>query len=164
MNIFKAFPKNKDMKATSLINKNGIFNNSILNSGGIGSSKLIVSNIFSISMIKKEKLNANDSNVDTFNQESQYKILSNNNLISDSNNIFSKNYILYLDFKEYEYDIFCHAVIKTGLSENKVSLSKFSINFPSTCGHELFTKLPALEPNVLNFYQNTKKSILLNGK
>ena len=161
---YTASPKNKDMQDTSFINKNEIFNTSIMSTGGIGSSKLNNSDIFSISMRKNEKLNATINTVDTCIAESEYKILSNNNAISDENNIYSKNYISKLDFKEYEYDTFCQAVIKTGLNESKVSFSKFSQNFPATCGHELCSKLPAFEPHVLNFYQNTKKSSLLDGK
>jgi hypothetical protein len=38
-----------------------------------------------------------------------------------------------------------------------MSLSKYSENFPAPCGHELCSKLPALEPRVLDFYQNNEK-------
>ena len=127
--------------------------NSILSSGGIVSFKLNMSDIFSILMHKNEKLNATVNTIDTWIQDSQYKILSSNNSISDSNNIFSKDYISNLDFKEYKYDTFCQAVIKAGLNENKVTLPKFSLNFPTTCGDELCSKLPAFEPNILNFFK-----------
>ena len=161
---FIASPKIKDIQDTSFINKNELFNTSILSTGGFGSSKLNNSDIFSMSMRKNEKLNSTINTVDTCIAETEYKILSNNNCISDENNIYSKDYISKLNFKEYEYDTFCQAVIKTGLNENKVSFSKFSQNFPAPCGHQLCSKLPALEPHVLNFYQNTKKSSLLDGK
>ena len=38
-----------------------------------------------------------------------------------------------------------------------MALSKYSENFPAPCGHELCSKLPALEPRVLDFYQNNEK-------
>ena len=45
-----------------------------------------------------------------------------------------------------------------------MSLSKFSENFPAQCGHELCSKLPALEPRVLDCYQNCQKKKKLDIK
>ena len=46
--------------------------NSIMSSGGIVSSKLNMSDIFSILMHKNEKLNATVNTIDTWIQDSQY--------------------------------------------------------------------------------------------
>ena len=135
--------------------------------GGGASVILNTSDCFSVLTNKNDKndklnitINTNENNA----SEAEYKILSNNNIIKDKFNIYSKNYLSKLDFKEYEYDTFCQAIIKTGLSENKMSLSKYSENFPAPCGHELCSKLPALEPNVLTFYQNLNKSNIIDVK
>ena len=45
-----------------------------------------------------------------------------------------------------------------------MELSKYSDNFPAPCRHELCSKLPALEPNVLNCYQNLNKTNIIDVK
>ena len=119
------------------------------------------SSILNASMNMNDKLNITMNTIDTTDltqdDNKEYKILSNNNDVSQLNNIYSKKYLSTLNPNDYEYDTFCHAIIKTGLSEVKMSLSKYSENFPAPCGHELCSKLPALEPRVLDFYQNNEK-------
>ena len=151
-------PKTKYLPQNLLINRNEISDFSQTNNTE-NYSNLNNSDFFSVINNKNDQLNLTVNTIDlNNNQEVQYKILSNNNKIYDPNNIFSKEYISKLNYNEYEYDTFCQAIIKTGLSEKKMSLSKYSENFPAPCGHELCSKLPALEPNVLDFYQNPQKS------
>ena len=156
--IKKVSPNNttkKSMKHSSLTNSAAI--SSYLNTSG---------DCTSISNNKNDQLNLTmntmnytmNNTMDINMQEPQYKILSNNNKIDRPNDIFSKEYISNLDYKDYEYDTFCQAIITTGLSEKQMSLSKYSENFPAPCGHELCSKLPALEPNVLDYYYNKHKS------
>ena len=132
---------------------NSIFNNS--------DKKDISSNRNDNLNISLNTLDTNDILQEDNNKE--YKILSNNNTIYQGN-IFSKKYISSLNPNNYEYDTFCHAIIKTGLSEEKISLSKYSEKFPAQCGHELCSKLPALEPKVLSYYQNIEKTNKLDIK
>ena len=159
---FSATPKKKSKEN----NNSGInLDNLILNAQS--SSILNTSDCQSISTKRNDKLNITYNSIDTtFMQESnpEYKILSNNNNITNSGNIFSKKYISSLNPIDYEYDTFCQAIIKTGLCEEKMALSKYSENFPAPCGHELCSKLPAMEPQVLNFYQNNEKSDKINVK
>ena len=137
--------------------KNSIKHLSLTNPSGITSYLNISGDCGSFSNYKND-LNLTMNTIDTSIQEPQYKILSNNSHIDNPTDIFSKEYISKLNLNEYEYDTFCQAIITTGLSEKKMSLSKYSENFPAPCGHELCSKLPALEPNVLDFYYNRKKS------
>ena len=163
-----ASPKKKPLQQNNSINKVDLSQISLINpsmlEGTAASSLLNNSDCVSISTNKNDKLNITLNTIDNNIQDTKYKILSNNNYIKDIDNIYSKDYISRLDSKEYEYDTFCQAIIKTGLSENKISLSKFSENFPAPCGHELCSKLPALEPNVLNFYQNLNKANIIDIK
>ena len=162
-----ASPKKKSFPQNISINKidlSQLYPANSFGQGGGASLILNTSDCNSVSTNKNDKLNLTTNTNEINNKEIQYKILSNNNCFKDSNNIFSKDYISKLDSKEYEYDTFCQAIIETGLSENKMALSKYSENFPAPCGHEICSKLPALEPNVLNFYQNLKKSNIIDIK
>ena len=159
-----ASPKKKIPPQYISINKLDLSLTMTHSGGTSGTSFLNTSDIMSISGNKNDKLNLTTYTADINPKEPKYKILSNNNNIKDINNIYSKDYISNLDFKEYEYDTFCQAIIKTGISENKLSLSQYSQNFPAQCGHELCTKLPALEPNILSFYQNLKKTNIIDAK
>ena len=160
-----ASPKKNHITQNAPPNKIDFTRFSLTNSMGqdLGASILNTSDCMSISN-KNDKLNLTVNTIDNNTPESKYKILSNNNHIKDADNIYSKEYISCLNFKDYEYDTFCQAIIKTGLSENKMSLSKYSENFPAPCGHELCSKLPALEPNVLTFYQNLNKNNIIDLK
>ena len=118
------------------------------------------SDINNISTNRNEKLNLTINSTETNDLQeirNEYKILSNNNNITQPGNIYSKKYLSNIDPKDYEYDTFCHAIIKTGLSKEKMNLTKYSENFPAQCGHQLCSRLPAIEPKVLNFYQNNQK-------
>ena len=163
LNINEAFfnnsatPKKKSGPENIPINKLEL-------SHSLGPSFLNTSDIMNVSINKNDKLNSTSNTIDINSLEPQYTILPNNNNITDMNNIYSKEYISNLDVKEYEYDTFCQAIIKTGISEHKLSLSKYSQNFPASCGHELCSKLPSLEPNVLNFYQDLKKTNVIDAK
>ena len=160
-----ASPKKKSLPQNISLNKidlSQLYPKKSFGQGG-ASTVLNTSDCMSVSTNKNDKLNLTANTID-LNKDFQYKILSNNNYIKDIDNIYSKDYISKLDYKEYEYDTFCHAIIKTGLSEKQMALSKYSENFPAPCGHELCSKLPALEPNVLNFYQNVKKSNIIDVK
>ena len=163
-----ASPKKKGMKEALPMNKIDFSQISITNNenqeGGAASVILNSSDCFSVTTNKNDKLNVTTTTNENNIPEPEYKILSNNNKIKDKLNIYSKDYISKIDFKEYEYDTFCQAIIKTGLSESKISLSKYSENFPAPCGHELCSKLPALEPNVLTFYQNLNKTNIIDVK
>ena len=139
-----------------------------IESNNISNSIFNNSNRKDISTARNDNLNISLNTLDTNDilqedNNKEYKILSNNNNISQGN-IFSKKYISSLNPNNYEYDTFCHAIIKTGLSEEKISLSKYSEKFPAQCGHELCSKLPALEPKVLSFYQNIEKTNKLDIK
>ena len=158
---FSSTPKKSNIIKNDLNNLSiQIYNNNLSNS-------IFNSDKKDISLTKNDNLNITLNTLDTndFLQEDnkEYKILSNNNNIN-SENIFSKKYISKLNPINYEYDTFCHAIIKTGLSEEKTSLSKFSEKFPAQCGHELCSKLPALEPKVLSYYQNNEKTNKLEIK
>ena len=136
--------------------------NSFMQEGA--NSILNTSDCMSYSTNKNDKLNLTVNTTENNTSDIKYKILSSNNLIKDSENIYSKEYLSGLNFKEYEYDTFCQAIIKAGLNENNISLAKYSEKFPAPCGHELCSKLPALEPNVLTFYQNKNKSNIIDVK
>ena len=131
-----------------------------VNFSNLNNSFLNNSDFQNINSNRREKqnsiLNTLDS-IDIRENNDEFKILSNNNNITESSNIYSKKYLHTIKPTDYEYDIFCQAIIKTGLSEEKMSLSNFSENFPAQCGHELCSKLPALEPRVLDCYQNCQK-------
>ena len=161
-----ASPKKAYLPQNNSINKVDLsqlfLTNSFLQEGA--NSILNTSDCMSYSTNKNDKLNVTVNTTDNNTSDIKYKILSSNNLIKDSENIYSKEYLSGLNFKEYEYDTFCQAIIKTGLNENNISLSKYSENFPAPCGHELCSKLPALEPNVLTFYQNKNKSNIIDVK
>ena len=161
-----ASPKKAYLPQNNSINKVDLsqlfLTNSFLQEGA--NSILNTSDCLSYSTNKNDKLNVTFNTTDNNTSDIKYKILSNNNLIKDSENIYSKEYLSGLNFKEYEYDTFCQAIIKAGLNENNISLSKYSENFPAPCGHELCSKLPALEPNVLTFYQNKNKSNIIDVK
>ena len=143
--------------------KNIIQNNLFIHIDNVNLSNSFINNsdFQNASTNRNDTLNLTVNTIDTNdfrdNNNNEYKILSNNNNITQSNNIFSKKYLYTLNPIDYEYDTFCHAIIKTGLSEEKTVLSKYSENFPAPCGHELCSKLPALEPRVLNYYQNNEK-------
>ena len=113
---------------------------------------------------KMDKLNTTINTLDLNSQESEYKVLSNNKNIKEELNIFFKENISKLNNDEYEYDTFCQVIIKTGLNNDKMSLSKYSDNFPSSCCHELCSKLPALEPSIISIYQNKKKKFNIDIK
>ena len=144
--------------------KNIIQNNLFIHIDNVNLSNSFMNNsdYQNASTNRNDTLNLTVNSIDTNdfrdnNNSSEYKILSNNKNITQSNNIYSKKYLFTLNPSDYEYDTFCHAIIKTGLCEEKTSLSKYSENFPAPCGHELCSKLPALEPRVLNYYQNNEK-------
>ena len=126
-----ASPKKKLPPQNISINKLDL-SLTMTNSGGTGGTSFLnTSDIMSISGNKSDKLNLTTYTSDMNPKEPKYKILSNNNNIKDINSIYSKDYISNLDLKEYEYDTFCQAIIKTGISENKLSLSQYSQNFPA---------------------------------
>ena len=160
-----ASPKKASLPKNISINKVDL-SQLFMNSNGQEETNSILntSDYMGYSTNKNDKLNITVNTIDNNATDIKYKILSNNNFIKDSENIYSKKYLSHLEYKEYEYDTFCQAIIKTGLSENKMSLSKYSENFPALCGHELCSKLPALEPNVLTFYQNLNKSNIIDVK
>ena len=137
------------------------------NSSNLNRSFLNNSDFQNINTNRSEKLNISVNTLDSIDLQgnnNEYKILSNNNNIIESSNIYSKKYLNTINPTDYEYDTFCQAIIKTGLSEKEMSLSKFSENFPAPCGHELCSKLPALEPRVLDYYQNVQKKKKLDIK
>ena len=152
--VFSEKPKKKKM-------------NRKLDDMNLTNSYLNISDYSSITTNRNDKLNLSLNTIDTIDlkdETNEYKILSNNNNIIESNNIYSKNYLSNLNPTDYEYDTFCHAIIKTGLNEGKITLSKYSEKFPAPCGHELCSKLPALEPKILTFYQNKDKTNKLEIK
>ena len=138
-----------------------------VNFSNLNNSFLNNSDFQNINSNRREKqnsiLNTLDS-IDIRENNDEFKILFNNNNITESSNIYSKKYLHTIKPTDYEYDTFCQAIIKTGLSEEKMSLSNFSENFPAQCGHELCSKLPALEPRVLDCYQNCHKKKKLDIK
>ena len=162
---------NKNDLGESLVysetHKKNNLSNRIMDNTNLTNYNLNISDCPSITTNRNEKLNLSVNTIDTIelqNETNEYKILSNNNNITEFDNIYSKQYLSNLNPTDYEYDTFCHAIIKTGLNEGKITLSKYSEHFPAPCGHELCSKLPALEPKVLNFYQNEEKTNKLDIK
>jgi len=165
MNIMKNYQNFNNMNNVNSMNNVNNFNYN--NSYRIRNNNLNISDCPSITTNRNEKLNLSVNTIDTIelqNETNEYKILSNNNNITEFDNIYSKQYLSNLNPTDYEYDTFCHAIIKTGLNEGKINLSKYSEHFPAPCGHELCSKLPAFEPKVLNFYQNKDKTNKLDIK
>ena len=160
-NLNKSFALSETPKKENISNR-------LMDSTNLTNSILNFSDCSSITTNRNDKLNLSVNTIDTCDLQNakniDYKILANNERIIESDNIYSKKYLSGLNPTDYEYDTFCHAIIKTGLNEGKITLSKYSENFPAPCEHELCSKLPSFEPRVLNYYQNREKTNKLDIK
>ena len=160
-NLNKSFALSETPKKENISNR-------LIDSTNLTNSILNFSDCSSITTNRNDKLNLSVNTIDTCDLQNEknidYKILANNEGIIESDNIYSKKYLSGLNPTDYEYDTFCHAIIKTGLNEGKITLSKYSENFPAPCEHELCSKLPSFEPRVLNYYQNREKTNKLDIK
>ena len=105
------------------------------------------------------KINPGNINlVFTRSQNRNYEVLESNILINDPNDMYSIEYISKLDYKEIEYDTFCHCFFISGLKYENTEIIKESEEYPSTCLHKECSILSSFQPSVIQFYQNKNKS------
>ena len=86
-----------------------------------------------------------------------YQLLENNYIYTDSNNIYSKDYLSSLDSNEYEYDTFCQCILISGLKPSKINMINSSNFFPALCAHQECSQYSSFKPSILNSYQNKNR-------
>ena len=105
------------------------------------------------------KINPGNINlVFTRSQNKNYEVLESNILINDPEDMYSIEYISKLDYKEIEYDTFCHCFFISGLKYENTEMIKESEEYPSTCLHKECSILSSFQPSVIQYYQNKNKT------
>ena len=105
------------------------------------------------------KINPGNINlVFTRSHNKNYEVLESNILVNDPQDMYSIEYISRLNYKEIEYDTFCHCFFVSGLKYDNKEIIKESEEYPSTCLHKECSILSSFQPSVIQFYQNKNKT------